>query len=147
SWLLDITTELEIPCIAAVSVNADGCGLACGLAARSTPQEAVQAAILEMCQMELAILVVELKLRERGEDGLNDVDRRHLVRSRAINAEHSALLQPGGVPRSPQWWAGKAQDRTLASLVRRLSAHGIDAYFVDLTVPSLGLAVVRAVAP
>src|SRR4029077_15357944 len=34
SWLLDITSDLAIPCVAAVSVDDDGRGLACGLAAR-----------------------------------------------------------------------------------------------------------------
>ena len=33
SWLLDITTDIGVPCVAAVSCAADGFGLALGLAA------------------------------------------------------------------------------------------------------------------
>src|SRR5262249_45373915 len=66
TWLLDITSDLEIPCIAAVSVDADGRGLSCGLAARIAPEAAARAAILEMCQMELALPIVEAKRGERG---------------------------------------------------------------------------------
>lgn len=146
SWLLDITTDLEIPCIAAVSVNLDGRGLACGLAARTTPREAVRAAILEMCQMELAILLVEAKLAEQGEGGLNDVDRRHLVRARAISAENCALLHPEGIP----YQAGSASDAQsldIGTIAPRLAGRGFDCYVVNLTRPAYGLAAVRAVAP
>lgn len=43
TWLLDITTDIEIPTLAAVSVDADGRGLACGLAARPTFEQAAPA--------------------------------------------------------------------------------------------------------
>jgi ribosomal protein S12 methylthiotransferase accessory factor len=67
SWLLDLTTDLDIPCIAALSVDATrGTGLACGFAARLTPEAAARSAILEMCQMELGLLVALAKREERG---------------------------------------------------------------------------------
>ena len=66
SWLLDITTDLAVPCIAAVSCRRDGLGFAFGLAARPSLEAAVRSAILEMCQIELAQSVAETKRRERG---------------------------------------------------------------------------------
>jgi len=67
TWLLDITTDIAVPCVAAVSCRADGFGVAFGLAARPTLAAAARSAILEMCQIELAYAVIEAKCRERGE--------------------------------------------------------------------------------
>ena len=99
SWLLDITSDLAIPCVAAVSVDEDGRGFACGLAARLTLKEAVRAAILEMCQMELAFPISLSKKMAGGEAALNDTDRRHLARATAIDAGSCELLHPLGPPR------------------------------------------------
>ncbi len=77
SWLLDITTDIAVPCVAAVSCMKDGFGLAFGLAARPTLAAAAHSAILEMCQIELAHAVVEAKCNERGEAALNERDRVH----------------------------------------------------------------------
>ena len=61
TWLLDITTDIGVPCVAAVSCRADGSGFAFGLAARPALEAAVRSAILEMCQLELADAVVATK--------------------------------------------------------------------------------------
>src|SRR5262245_47560524 len=54
TWLLDITTDLGIPAIAAVSCRADGKGFACGLGARPTVTGAARGVFMEVCQIELA---------------------------------------------------------------------------------------------
>jgi ribosomal protein S12 methylthiotransferase accessory factor len=87
SWLLDITTDIGIACVAAVSCMADGFGFAFGLAARPTLAAAACAAVVEMCQGELAYAVVEAKCRERGEAALNERDRIHRRRATMINAD------------------------------------------------------------
>src|SRR5262249_45296327 len=61
SWLLDITTDLGVPCVAAVAQASRGSGFCCGAAARPRLAQAAQAAVLEMCQMELALRVVDMK--------------------------------------------------------------------------------------
>ena len=94
SWLLDITTDIGVPCVAAVSSMEDGFALAFGLAARPTLTAAVGSAILEMCQIELAHAVVEAKCSERGEAALNERDRVHRRRATMINADRCLLLQP-----------------------------------------------------
>ena len=93
TWLLDITTDIGVPCVAAVSCRADGSGFAFGLAARPALEAAVRSAMLEMCQLELADAVVAAKRSERGDDALNAQDRTHLQRA-AINADQCRLLQP-----------------------------------------------------
>ncbi|MGH6815181.1 MAG: YcaO-like family protein, partial [Hyphomicrobiaceae bacterium] len=147
SWLLDISGDLEIPCLAAVSVDGEGRGFACGLAARLTLAEAARAAMMEMCQMELALLLADLKRQEHGDGGLGETDRLHLRRAAEITAESCASIHPFGVPQngpdlSP---AGSEQDLTAIGAV--LARFGIEAALVDLTRPEFGIPVVRAVAP
>jgi ribosomal protein S12 methylthiotransferase accessory factor len=146
SWLLDITTDLEIPSVAAISVDGDGRGLSCGLAARLTFEQAARAAILEMCQMELALPIVEAKRRQRGEAALNEVDRRHLARA-AIDAGACELLHPSGVPRPESGQPVGDAAEELALLRAIFTGCGLDPVLVDLTRPEFGIAVVCARAP
>jgi ribosomal protein S12 methylthiotransferase accessory factor len=143
SWLLDITTDLDIPAIAAISAREDGFGFAFGLAARMRPAEAAQAAIFEMCQGELAHHVVAAKQREL----LNESDRRRMEHGTLIDTRHCPLLQPEGdcrlVPR------GDATDAAadLRDVLARLAEAGIEAFQLDLTRPEFQVPVVRVVAP
>jgi ribosomal protein S12 methylthiotransferase accessory factor len=145
SWLLDITSDLAIPCVAAVSVDEDGRGFACGLAARLTLKEAVRAAILEMCQMELAFPIALSKKMANGEAALNDTDRRHLARATAIDAGSCELLHPLGPPRRLPQPAVGSED--LAVLRGAFEQHGIEAVLVDLRRPEMDIPVVQAIAP
>ena len=147
SWLLDITTDIGVPCVAAVSCRADGFGLAVGLAARPTLEAAARAAILEMCQGELAHAVVETKLRERGEGALNARDRIHRQRATMLNADRCLLLQPG--PERSQHLAIGTTDSgaVLQLIVERLPQFGIEAFGLDLTRPQFAVPVARVIAP
>jgi ribosomal protein S12 methylthiotransferase accessory factor len=147
SWLLDITTDIGVPCVAAVSCAADGFGLALGLAARPTLTAAARSAILEMCQIELAHAVVEAKRRERGEAALNPRDRVHRRRATLIDADRCPLLQPV---------AGRAEHVAIDStdakallrlLVDRLAQFGIETFGLDLTRPCFAIPVARVIAP
>jgi len=142
--LLDITTDLEIPAVAAVSLDRNGRGLACGLAARLDWADAARAAILEMCQMELAAPLAEAKRAERGDSALNDIDRRHLQRA-SFAASTCALIRSSDLstlppPRSP------APDQ-LKDFAERLGRKDIRLFSVDLTRPDIGVAVARMVSP
>lgn len=146
SWLLDITTDVGVPCIAAVSLRSDGSGFACGLAAGMTFAAAVPSAVRELCQIELAYAVVQAKREERGDAALNRYDLQHLERSRRIDAS-CALLHPAppGAVRPELTEAGDT--RALGLLVGRLAQMEIDVLAVDLTRPRFGIPVVRVVAP
>jgi ribosomal protein S12 methylthiotransferase accessory factor len=148
SWLLDITTDLGIPAVAAVSVGPDGAGFCCGLAARPGLAGACRAALLELCQMELALAVVAAKREEGGEAALNPRDLSHQARFTGIHAARCALLHPLGepapvVPEPPAAEAAAA----LAVLVARLAAGGFDALLLPLTRPGLGVPVCRVLCP
>jgi ribosomal protein S12 methylthiotransferase accessory factor len=143
SWLLDIGTELQIPCIAAVSVDPEGRGLACGFAARLTPEAAVRSAVLEMCQMELALALARSKLERQGEQALTVGDRRQFALGIQISADDCDLLFPEGLART----GPEAGVDDLDGLGARLGGHGIEVGLVDLSRPNFKLATVFAVAP
>jgi ribosomal protein S12 methylthiotransferase accessory factor len=147
TWLLDITTDLAIPVIAAVSACVDGCGFAFGLAARIMPADAARAAIFEMCQGELAHHVVAEKRHESGDAALNESDRRRLRHGELIDMRHCPLLQPlGDSDLAPSPRAVDAAT-ALHDVLARLGEHCIDAYLLDLTRPQFEVPVVRALAP
>ena len=145
TWLLDITSDLDVPCVAAVSVDQEGHGLACGLAARLSLPEAARAAILEMCQMELAFPIVEMKRHQGGDAALNEIDRGHLARATKINAESCELLHPLGSPRREPEPPDAGEP--LSALQAVFARCGLEAALVDLTRPEFGIPVVWAMAP
>ena len=147
SWLLDITTDIGVPSVAAVSCNPDGFGLASGLAARPTLGAAVRAAILEMCQCELAYAVVEAKVRERGETVLNAPDRIHRRRATVLNADRCPLLQPSS-QRARHLQIGPTDPSgVLRSIVGRLGELGFEVFGLDLTRQQFAIPVARILAP
>ena len=147
SWLLDITTDIGVPTVAAVSCGPDGYGLAFGLATRTTLAFAARSAMLEMCQLELAYAVIEAKRRERGEAAFNAKDRLHLDRARRINADQCLLLQP--LAEHPEHIAIDASEpRTVReAIVGRLESLGIESFFIDLTRSRYAVPVARVIAP
>jgi ribosomal protein S12 methylthiotransferase accessory factor len=146
TWLLDITTDIGVPCVTSVSCRTNGSGFAFGLAARPTLEAAARAATLEMCQLELADAVVAAKRDERGDDALNAQDRIHLQRA-AINADQCRLLQPvvGDAAHLPIC-ATEARD-IFGSIVQRLSELQIETFCIDLTRQRFAVPVVRVIVP
>lgn len=145
SRLLDITTDLAVPCVAAVSLAADGSGFACGLAAGITIGSAVRSAMVEMCQMELSHQVIALKRRQRGDAALNAHDRAHMERGRAIGASHP-IIQPRGAPRDWRPVEDRPAGRALSDILDRIATAGAQAYAVDCTREGLAIPVVKVVA-
>ena len=139
--LLDITTDIGIPAVAAISTNADGGGFAIGFGSRLTQAEAARAAVFELCQVELGLHVVAAKRQEAGDAALNDSDRRQLRRG-AFDVATCALLQPDREPRL-DFVSGSG----LQHVLERLQARDIAAYAIDLTRPQFGIPVVRVLAP
>ena len=147
SWLLDITTDIGVPCVVAVSCLTDGFGVAFGLAARPTLRAAARSAVLEMCQLELAHAVVEAKCRERGEAALNGRDWTHRRRATMLNADRCLLLQPA--PERREHLAIDATDpgEALRLIVERLGQFGIESFGLNLTRARFGIPAARVMAP
>lgn len=143
TWLLDITTDVEIPAVVALSARPDGPGFAFGLGARLTLADAARAAIFELCQVELGQHVIAAKRQESGDAALSENDRRQLRRGTQFDARSCLLLQPDDT-------RGEGRDISLSSLqqaLERLASHGIVAYAINLTRAEFAIPVVRVLAP
>jgi ribosomal protein S12 methylthiotransferase accessory factor len=147
TWLLDITTDLGIPAIAAVSCRADGKGFACGLGVRPTVTGAARGAIMELCQSELAHAVVAAKEAESGAEKLNDRDRAHIARATRIDVDTCALLHPLGMPVRREVCAAEDTVSQIGWIATRLAQANIETFVIDLTRPRFAVPVVRVVAP
>lgn len=141
--LLDITTDLGIPSVVAVSIDPQHRGLACGFAARLDWKNAIRAAILEMCQMELAAPLAESKRLERGDDALNETDWQHLERADFLTSS-CELLHPKGVSAIDVRCNVAPDD--LQGLATWLKERGVGISLVDLTRPDIAVPAARVVA-
>lgn len=147
TWFLDITTDLRVPCVAAVSVDASGRGLAFGLAARASLEEAVRTAMLELCQMELGNRLVAWKCANTGEGALTPKELRRKRRADDIDPSRCALLYPAQIPDefdAPQF---QSADDRLAWVVGRLREQGIECFAVDMTRKPIGIPSARVLSP
>jgi ribosomal protein S12 methylthiotransferase accessory factor len=146
TWLLDITTDVRIPVIAALSTRPDGLGFAFGFGARLDLAEAARAAVFELCQVELGHHVIAAKRRESGDTALNENDRGQLRRM-AFDTRDCELLQPEPDPGDDPAESPDVSVTNLQQALERLQARGVAAYAIDLTRPELGVPVVRVLAP
>jgi ribosomal protein S12 methylthiotransferase accessory factor len=146
SWLLDITTDLGIPCVAALSTDADGSGLAAGFSARLSHAEAIRAAVFEMCQMEVGLHLILMKRRQVGEGALNDTERRHLRCAFGFDVRNCPILFPSEEARTVEP-EDPASAAPLMQLEQALDSRGVHAWWVDLTRADLAIAAVRTIAP
>jgi ribosomal protein S12 methylthiotransferase accessory factor len=139
--LIDITTELGVPVVAAVAWDGDGRGIAIGIAARLSLAAAAAAALTEMGQMEVAAGLALHKIAAGGRDRLGEADRRHLARM-AVDARSVAQLRPveGTAPRPVDLTDG-------ASLAKHLEARHVMLFATDLSRTDIGVPVVRVLSP
>jgi ribosomal protein S12 methylthiotransferase accessory factor len=144
AWLLDIASDLGVPVVAAVSLGAGGREFSCGTAARPNIAEASCAAVLEMCQNELAHSVASAKREQRGEAGLNPRDHAIFRRSAQITAESARLLNSAGEPRRLVL-SGGGPGQCIESLCSRLESARFELLAFDHTGTAGGVAVWRAI--
>ncbi len=143
-WLLDLTTDIEVPVCAALSSEQDGSQVIAGFAARPDPFDAACTALLELCQMELAQDISVSRWRQNGEDALNAQDRMWVQRHEQLSvATHPRLIVDGAHREHPD---PPGQDG-LSHVLTQLGRIGFEAFFCDLTRQSIGVPVVRVVVP
>jgi ribosomal protein S12 methylthiotransferase accessory factor len=142
TWLLDIASDLGVPVVAAVSLGSDGAGFSVGTAARPGVAEAACAAVLEMCQNELAHAVASAKREQRGESALNPRDQAIFRRNLHVTAETAWLLHPAGAPRLLAL-PGNESSQHIESLCERLGSAGLELLVLDHSEAAGGVAVWR----
>jgi ribosomal protein S12 methylthiotransferase accessory factor len=143
SWLLDITSDLGIPCVASISFDAAGGGFVHGSAARLRLADAARAAYLEMCQMEVARHLIALKRQQRGR--MSPADERHQIRFAAIDPERWPILRPqlAPAPRRPI----EMGETSLAAIVDLLAHQGVECLAVDLSLKEIAVPVFKMILP
>jgi ribosomal protein S12 methylthiotransferase accessory factor len=139
TWLLDLTHDLHMPVIAAVSCGPDGHDIAYGFAARLSVSDAALAASLEMLQTELSLKLAR-SAAIKGKPGGHGA--RLLSWSNKTNISEIPFLAPHedavAVP------TASSACGPIPEIAARI---GREVVFVDLQRPDDGLFVVRALAP
>lgn len=137
-WFLDLTTDIAIPVVAAISIEDDGTLPALGVACRPNVADAMESAFLEMVQSELALA----GYMQRLDDGqVSAVDIALAEWYDAADVETMPWLAPHGVA------GGIGAPDNIQSALERLTACGFEAYALELTRPSLGIPVVKVICP
>ena len=117
---------------------------ACGMAAHWDTSKALTSALLELCQMELGLALVRLKIAQDGMNALNQGDQRQLQRASVIKPDCSALLADPITSIHPLAIdpANPADD-----LKKRLRTAKLTAYCIDMGKPSLAIPVAKVIIP
>ena len=140
TWFLDITTDVDIPVIAALSLQRAGRGFALGLGAHPDPAVAVWKAFNELCQGETAYEVVDAKEAQHGSSALNAVDLNHQKRRHWDGAEEDPILKPQGEYRLH---SSGSTDRSVSGFLSEIRAeltrHSVSVYVANLTRPEFNV--------
>ncbi len=137
SLLFDITTDLGVPVLAAVSANPQGQEVAFGFAARLDWNAAAEAALTEMLQIERSLEISALL----GEATGHWADWNRAV-SLATPPLDAALREGGRRPPPVPIGCGK----TMADLLAALQAGAVPLYFAEMTRAHFAVPVFRAVS-
>ncbi|MFM9857243.1 YcaO-like family protein [Pseudoxanthobacter sp. M-2] len=138
--LFDITTDIGIPVVVAVSAEADGADVALGFAARLDASAAACAAATEMLQMEVALEAA----RELGRDAADWWTWRRRV-AMALPPLDAANRLPAARLAGGRRDGGRSHDG-LGAVLEALDRAAIPLWTVDLTRPAIGVPVVRALS-
>ncbi len=141
---LDLTTEIDIPVVAAFSYGTDGSEVVAGFAAGLNSAAAARSAFLEMCQMELAQEIALSKQRQKGKTPLQETDRLWIQRHKHLNFIDYPQFS-GGRKSGSRSVSGEFGG--LSDCVAQLENQGFRSYAVDLTRSQVGMPVVRVLVP
>ncbi|WP_395675760.1 YcaO-like family protein [Inquilinus sp.] len=131
---------LPLAVVAAASVSPIHNLVACGFAARPGRAAALEAAVLEMIQSEIANDLLFLRLRRAGPDA-NPADRDRLAAKQRLRP---GMLQATAVQGDAT--PGADGPASLSGLVAALAGRGITIFRVDLT-RGAGIPVVKLLSP
>ncbi len=129
--LIDITSNLGVPVVAAVSNDANGRTVAIGTAAKPLLQEAALAAVTEMLQTEHALVQA---LAAGNKEALD------------WQEQASTNRQPQFIP-DPSNTFPPHYENDMRSIVERMSAFGLRAFVIELTLEGDPLHTARVITP
>lgn len=133
---------LPLAVVAAASVSPIHGLVACGFAARPGREAALEAAVLEMIQSEIANDLLFLRLRRAGPDA-DPADRDRLAAKQRLRPEMLLATAPGDAAADAPGADGPA---VLSALLAVLAGRGMTIFRVDLT-RGAGIPVVKLLSP
>jgi ribosomal protein S12 methylthiotransferase accessory factor len=139
-WVLDITSDLGIPAMAALTSAPDGGRVLMGFGAHVDPVIAVVRALTEVCQSESGISDWNAEITP---EGVPEIEGEWLA---AVTTATDPWLAPHGsapLARPSTLDLHESLDAVLVAL----SKAGLEAWWMDLTRRDIGLPVVRTVVP
>jgi oxazoline/thiazoline synthase len=134
-WLLDLTSDLGVPVVAAVSCNEQGRDLSFGFGASNSPENAAESAMGEMVQFEATKKFHHLQERKLYP---------HFVTwCQTASINDYAFV----VPTSPLRGILNARPLSIETMVDRLARKGLDAFAFAFPSASQDINVVRTIVP
>lgn len=133
--MLDITSDIGVPTVAALAMDASGRHLGAGFATRANQLAAGRAAVTELMQMELRIMAA---LSARATDGELEIWFREARFERAMMVRDREEV--GSIPH-------QSADLDLATCASRFDTLGCRVAIRDFSRSTFGVPVVRAVSP
>jgi ribosomal protein S12 methylthiotransferase accessory factor len=137
SVLFDITTDLDIPVMAAMSAEPDGSDITLGFSARLDPHSAAISALTEMLQMEVSLDAAR---------ALGDAAGSWAYWRDAIDVSTPPLDAASGVSFGTLPEAATGLGSGLSALLDACARRNIDLWFADMTRPAICLPAFRALS-
>ncbi len=145
--LLDLTSDLGIPVVAAVSYDEDGLGIAVGFGAHFDPMGAAVRAAFEMAQFQL---MIALSLGYRAQGRLREVDPGTAAAwawYEEVSIRDETYLMPDPAAVTAERWPVGGASRELDTCLAVAERHGLEMLSVDMTRDSIGVPAVRVIVP
>ncbi len=143
-WFLDISTEIDVPVVAALSSMPDGSAVVAGFAADPDPFIAAKKAFLEMCQMEIAQEISVIRHEYFGEERLTAQDHIWLERHKSLSVKKYPRLTQKKPATRPLLATSSDPHNTV---IEMLNQSGFTPFVVDLSRADINIPVVRIVVP
>ncbi len=143
-WFLDITTDIGIPVVAALSCNADGFGIAAGFSAATDLETATRKALLELCQMELARMLSLQGASQADRQGNSQASPHTRNATETLNRSDYPAFTASRAASSHVGAGGKSR---ISHCVDCISKAGYSIYSVNLTRGYLDIPCVRVFIP
>jgi len=147
-WVLDITTDLNIPTFAAISrrTNKQPEDILFGFGAHFDPKIGLSRAVTEMNQM---VFLSKVGNRQ-GKATFSRQDMQNWCETATLENQPYLAPNPRAVPKTysdyPRYWKDDLRDDVL-NCVEICAKHGLEMLVLDQTRPDIGMSVVKVMVP
>jgi ribosomal protein S12 methylthiotransferase accessory factor len=141
--LLDISTDVCVPCVAAIAADATGENMVFGFGCHPDVEKACLSAMRELAQMEVGRLLLQQRAQMGGLSALNTWEKGLAQRLHSLNF-HGCEPITGAIKDAAMLNDSAPADGTLA---KRLFQAGFASCFLDLTDPMIGVPAAKVLLP